>query len=80
MSMLLPVSAAAQGCVALVMGNAAYQDAPFKNPLNDAQDMAQTLTALGCQVLTVTNASKKQMLDAVNDFGGRLPQAQMVVF
>lgn len=79
-SMFFSASAAAQGCVALVIGNAAYTDAPLKNPLHDAQDMAHTLRALGCEVLAVTNAGKKQMLEAVNEFGGRLPQAQVGVF
>ena len=40
MSLLLPVTAMAQGHVALVIGNADYKEAPLRNPLNDARDMA----------------------------------------
>lgn len=36
--------------VALVIGNAAYKDAPLRNPVNDATDMAATLRALGFSV------------------------------
>ena len=37
--------------LALVIGNSAYQKAPLKNPLNDAEDMAATLRNLGFKVI-----------------------------
>jgi hypothetical protein len=70
----------AQSRVALVIGNADYNEAPLRNPLNDARDMAQALRDLGFEVIEVTNATKKRMLDAVNDFGVRLQQAHVGLF
>ena len=80
LSLLLPATAVAQSRVALVIGNADYHEAPLRNPLNDARDMAQALRDLGFEVIEVTNATKKRMLDAVNDFGVRLQQAHVGLF
>ena len=66
--------------VALVIGNADYKEAPLRNPLHDAQDMAHALRDLRFEVIGVTNATKKSMLDAVNDFGVRVQQAHVGLF
>jgi hypothetical protein len=58
--------------VALVIGNAAYQNAPLKNPVNDARDMASTLRSLGFEVILRENASLRQMEDAVDELWRRL--------
>lgn len=58
--------------VALVIGNAAYQNAPLKNPVNDARDMARTLRSLGFEVILRENASLRQMEDAVDELWLRL--------
>jgi hypothetical protein len=79
-SLLLPATALAQRRVALVIGIAAYTDAPLRNPLNDAQDMAKALRDLGFEVIEVTNATKKMLLDAVNDFGARIQRAHVGLF
>ena len=41
---------------ALVIGNADYKDVPLRNPVNDAQAVAQTLTQLGFRTRLVRNA------------------------
>jgi hypothetical protein len=80
MSVLLPATVLAQRHLALVMGNADYTDAPLRNPVNDAQDMAQSLRDLGFQVIEARNAPRRAMLEAVNSFGVRLQQADVGVF
>jgi Skp family chaperone for outer membrane proteins len=49
------------GRVALVIGNAAYKSSPLANPVNDAQDMAKSLRALGFDVVERTNITSKQI-------------------
>lgn len=58
--------------VALLVGNAAYAQAPLVNPVNDARAMAQQLTALGFQVTRLENASKRDIERAIVDFEGQL--------
>ena len=58
--------------VALVIGNAAYPNAPLKNPVNDARDMASALRGLGFEVILRENASLRQMEDAVDELWLRL--------
>src|SRR5215510_14320299 len=47
--------------VALVIGNAAYDSAPLRNPVNDARAMATTLRELGFVVSALENASLTEM-------------------
>ena len=58
--------------IALVIGNAGYQDMPLKNPANDARDMSAALTALGFQVVTKIDATQEEMEDAISYFGSQL--------
>jgi uncharacterized caspase-like protein len=53
----------------LVIGNGSYQNAPLKNPVNDARDMAAALKSLGFEVMLKTDANKRTMLRAINTFG-----------
>ena len=57
---------------ALVIGNGAYQTAPLKNPLNDAEDMAATLKNLGFKVILKKNLNQRTMEDAIRNFGKQL--------
>jgi hypothetical protein len=66
--------------VALVIGNADYKEAPLRNPLNDARDMARALRDLRFEVIEALNVNRRQMIEAVNDFGTRLQQAQIGLF
>src|SRR5262245_21470020 len=71
------VPAAADGRVALVIGNAAYgpEIGPLKNPANDAKLIAATLEKLGFKVALSLDADQKAMKRAVKDFGARLRDA-----
>jgi hypothetical protein len=67
--------------VALVIGNAAYSSpADLKNPVNDAQDMAEALRGAGFDVISRTNATQKQMQQALREFGGRLTAGGVGLF
>lgn len=55
--------------VALVIGNAAYKEAPLRNPVNDARAMAAQLRRVGFQVIARENARKSQMEAALAEFG-----------
>ncbi len=58
--------------VALVIGNSAYKDAPLRNPANDATDVAAVLKGLGFNVRLLTNVNRRQIVEAVREFGGRI--------
>lgn len=61
--------------IALVVGNADYGGERLRNPLNDARLMADTLRTLGFAVVEQTDADRRQMKRAVQDFHDRLAQA-----
>ena len=64
--------AATQQRVALVIGNATYQELPLKNPVNDARAVAKRLSGLGFEVIKLENANRGEMEDAIADFEERL--------
>ena len=67
--------------VALVIGNAAYAPpADLRNPVNDAEDMAQTLRGAGFDVLVRTNATQRQMQQALREFAGTLAPGGVGLF
>ncbi|MDP3425846.1 MAG: caspase family protein [Humidesulfovibrio sp.] len=66
--------------VALIIGNSAYKDAPLKNPVNDARDMAAALKQLGFEATLLTDATMQQMESAVREFGLKLRQGGMGLF
>jgi formylglycine-generating enzyme required for sulfatase activity/uncharacterized caspase-like protein len=57
---------------ALVIGNSAYKTSPLANPVNDANDMAALLEKLDFHVTKLTDASRREMKEAINAFGKRL--------
>jgi hypothetical protein len=58
---------------ALVIGNATYSNvAALRNPKNDAIEVAAKLQSLGFSVELRTDASEKEMIAAVRDFGTAL--------
>ncbi len=77
---LVPNTARAAERVALVIGNASYKEAPLRNPVNDARDMATTLEGLGFEVIRVENASKEEMERAIGRFTGRLDEESSGLF
>ena len=54
--------------VALVIGNSSYKDSPLRNPVNDATDMASVLRDLGFKVMLRTDATQRQMKQALREF------------
>jgi uncharacterized caspase-like protein len=69
-------AAAAERRVALVIGNGAYQNvARLKNPANDAQLMAETLAAIGFELVggkPLIDADKAGLERAIRSFGQAL--------
>jgi hypothetical protein len=66
--------------VALVIGNSAYEVSPLKNPVNDARDVAQTLTALGFQVIHKDNLNQVEMKRVIRDFGEKIKNGGVGLF
>jgi len=67
--------------VALVIGNANYQAVgQLRNPVNDAQDMANVLTQLGFEVILKTNSSLREMETALDQFDRAIRQGSVGVF
>jgi uncharacterized caspase-like protein len=54
--------------VALLIGNAAYADAPLRNPLNDVREVAASLQKLGFTVTTLENLRSVQMRESLRRF------------
>jgi Caspase domain len=72
--------AAAPGAarVALVLGNAAYADAPLLNPVRDARAVAALLARQGFEVITAHDADRARMHDALRRTGQALRGRQGV--
>jgi len=75
---LRPQQAAAAGLavkdarIALIIGNGAYEDAPLRNPVNDAKAMKQALEDCRFDVTLKVNASKREMEEAIQEFGDHI--------
>jgi formylglycine-generating enzyme required for sulfatase activity len=76
-SMTLAPSAMAAPRVALIIGNANYQEeiGQLANPARDADLMAQALTEVGFSVTVLVDADQKAMKRAISDFGQALVAA-----
>ena len=60
---------------ALIIGNGAYQYAvPLKNPVNDALDIAKTVKKLGFKTRLLTDASKQDIEQAIEEFIAKLKE------
>ncbi len=64
--------------IALVIGNGQYEDAPLRNPENDARAVATTLKRLGFEVALKLNQTSGQTKRAMRDFGRRLKQPNAI--
>jgi len=74
-------SAADAARKALVIGNSAYAVRPLPNPVNDANDMAAKLKALGFNVTLATNTTRNQLATAILSFQQLLkPGDEALVF
>lgn len=66
--------------IALVIGNGEYKNSPLRNPVNDASDIALTLSHLGFKVILKLNVSHREMKEAVLQFGQRLSHGGVGLF
>ncbi|HEY0522692.1 MAG TPA: caspase family protein, partial [Stellaceae bacterium] len=66
--------------LALVIGNGGYPEAPLRNPVNDATAMGRTLKKLNFQVVELHDASRKQIAQAILDFGEKLKRGGVGLF
>ncbi|MBI4642094.1 MAG: caspase family protein [Candidatus Tectomicrobia bacterium] len=78
--LILTDEAAAQRRTALVIGNAAYEVGPLRNPVNDAIDMAMTLRQLGFEVTLLRDVDLRAMEEAIDAFSLQLRQGGVGLF
>jgi hypothetical protein len=77
-AVMLPIcgEAKAERRIALVIGNSGYSSiSPLRNPKNDADLMAATLTDMGFEVLVETDVDRRDMARLILDFGHDLALA-----
>lgn len=73
-------SSQTQRRLALVIGNSNYSNAPLKNPVNDATDVASKLKSLGFEVMLVTDGGKKLLDQKINEFGNKASSYDVCMF
>lgn len=66
--------------IALVIGNSAYKEMPLKNPVNDANAMAEVLTKAGFEVIKRLDVNRAQMRQAIREFGSKLKRGGVGLF
>jgi hypothetical protein len=77
----LPATAQAEKRVALVIGNAAYQNTtPLKSTTSDATDMSAALTRLGFEVVDGNDLDKRGMERTMRAFTQKLARADVALF
>ena len=65
---------------ALVIGNAAYESGPLRNPVNDATDVAAALQRLGFDVSLLRDAKMRAMEEAIETFSQKLRKGGVGLF
>jgi uncharacterized caspase-like protein len=63
--------------LALVIGNGAYKSAPLKNPVNDANAVADSLKKLGFSVMLRENTTLSDLLDSMQEFSIRARESSV---
>ncbi len=66
--------------IALVIGNTGYEVSPLRTAINDASDVADTLSQLGFTVSLKTDASQSEMEIAVQEFGRSIQAGAIGLF
>ncbi len=79
LAFLAPV-AAANGRVALLIGNNAYPSSPLRNAVNDSRDLGAALRELGFKTIVKENTSRAEMIAALQEFGKALDGAEAALF
>ena len=77
---ILNPALAQQRRTALVIGNAAYETGPLRNPVNDATDMAALLQRLGFEVSLLKDAKLRAMEEAIEVFSQKLRKGGVGLF
>jgi uncharacterized caspase-like protein len=67
-------------CKALIIGNSKYLISPLKNPINDANDVANILRDCGFQVNVILDVSLKEMERAIDQFIMTLRPGNIALF
>jgi hypothetical protein len=75
---VLPAASAER--VALLIGNNNYGSTPLRNATNDARDLGDALKELGFHVIVRENATRKDMIDAIREFGQAIDGANTALF
>jgi hypothetical protein len=79
LALLAPLATGAER-VALLIGNNKYAAAPLRNAVNDAKDLGEALKELGFKVIVREDATRKDMIDAIREFGTALEGANTAMF
>lgn len=67
--------------VALLIGNGSYENvSSLKNAVHDAEDMSKTLRNFDFKVLLRKNVDRREMKDAIADFGRASSNAEVALF
>jgi len=66
--------------IALVIGNSNYNSSPLRNPVNDANAIADIFREGGFEVTTGSNLSQSGMKRAINLFGNRISKGSVALF
>ncbi len=77
---LAATAAAAADRVALLIGNNQYAATPLRNAVNDAKDLGDALKELGFKVILRENATRKDMIEGIREFGLALEGANTALF
>ncbi|HUQ28772.1 MAG TPA: caspase family protein [Usitatibacter sp.] len=77
---LAVVPAHAAERVALLIGNNNYGSTPLRNAVNDARDLADALKELGFHVIVRENATRKDMIEGIREFGQAIDGASSALF
>ncbi len=77
---LAAVHAQAADRVALLVGNNQYAATPLRNAVNDARDLSEALKELGFTVIVRENASRREMIEGIREFGQALEGASTALF
>ncbi|MBX2854755.1 MAG: SUMF1/EgtB/PvdO family nonheme iron enzyme [Rhodobacteraceae bacterium] len=79
--LLTPAPASADGAVALLIGNAVYENTPpLTAPSNDVAALEKLLVVLGYDVTVVRDATSTEMRSALRDFGQQARDAEKALF
>ncbi|MEN0061541.1 MAG: caspase family protein [Myxococcota bacterium] len=71
---------ATEARIALVIGNAAYERGPLRNPVRDASAISTRLESLGFETTTVLDTDRRGLITAIREFGERLQEGGTGLF